>query len=159
MKSPVRFSLYAAAAAAVFPTFGAEASALEVTSTSVDDEGGLRAEFVDDVSPKTQVNYTVSTTASALYVCVDKQFEPLPEARFRAATETLIEEHAPFTSTPGGRVTGVLAVGPPRERLGFTCPIRASGKLAEVKYVQIRVQRENGPIALGEDQSKVLIRF
>ncbi|XXX82506.1 hypothetical protein WMF30_27510 [Sorangium sp. So ce134] len=158
MKSPIRSSLYTAAAAAAISTSGAEASALEVPRAWVDDEGSLEVEFVDDIPPNTQANYTLSATASALYVCV-KQLRPLLAPRYRTAIETHVERKAPFTSTYRGRVEGVLTVELPMERSSLTCPIGALVDLAEVRYVKIQVQGEHGPPALGPDASRVFHWF
>jgi hypothetical protein len=102
-------------------------------SSSVNDAGSLIVGYDEAGVGNATVNYTINTTASAVYACINGGSNHPKAANKETASASLTVS---FSKDPtNGRVTGVTSppVGPPSAG-AFSCPSGQTLVLASVSY-------------------------
>ncbi|XXX82507.1 hypothetical protein WMF30_27515 [Sorangium sp. So ce134] len=152
----IRSMTFAAAAGAALLSAGEASAAITSANMIINDDGDLVATFSGDIRPNTQADFTLSSSASAVYVCADPNFKPRLEPKYRKSVQLNLDRNESFTSDFRGTVQGSFSLSAPTASL--QCPIGYASQLASVKYSANRISSFFGD-ATGNDVSRVFIEL
>jgi hypothetical protein len=138
MRLPLRLSLPATAAAVVALAFAgpamADAPKFHSADSSVDNAGGLVADFDERGLGNENIDYTLTADATAVYACINGGGNH-PQAANKETVNAEVSAGGSF-EPKNGRVVASLEAGPPSAG-SFECPTGQRLVLASVSYTNI----------------------
>lgn len=155
MRIPVRLSLLAASLAAASLAFAAPALAaphFQSASSSVNSSGVLVVNFDERGLGNTNIDYTLTADATALYACINGGGKH-PQATNKESFEDQVSGGGSFEAK-NGRVVASVTAGP-LPAPTFTCPSGQRRVLAAVTYTNIVLtDTTNGVSTTAPDASR-----
>ncbi|XXX82505.1 hypothetical protein WMF30_27505 [Sorangium sp. So ce134] len=159
MNDMVRAILLALGSSAAILNIGTSASAAEISTVSINDDGDLRITFVDVLPPLQALTYYLAADTTAVHVCADASLRPLLHPRFRKTVRAHLGSEATLSSNYKGLVSGVGMLNQEHAsfvlELSFPCPVGYRLRLAQVQYTNIRITDSLGRTRPGPDGSAV----
>jgi hypothetical protein len=150
MRIPLRLSLLAAAIAVVAFAFAgsalADAPKFHSATSSVNNAGALVANFDERGLGNTNIDYTLTADATAVYACINGGGNH-PQAANKETVNAEVSASGSF-EPKNGRVVASLAAGPPSAG-GFSCPNGQRLVLASVAYTNIVLTDTTNGVSTG----------
>ena len=159
MSRTLRLMLLASVALVVSMAFAgsalAQAPKFHSTASAVNNDGALVASWDERGLGNTNVDYTLTADAEAVYACINKGGNH-PQAANKETFNAEVSANGSFEPR-NGRIQASLTAGPPSAG-SFTCPGGQRLVLASVAYTNIVLtDTSNGVTATLPDASRVFL--